>query len=103
MSTFDGSVTGIFLFALLVLLAATAAWGCLKLWRMRMRLRMFEAAADSMMQNAQGLILYLHSIASALSPDDPTRQGIEAVIQRAQDQLSAVRERIEYSCTRRDD
>ncbi|HEY6645432.1 hypothetical protein [Povalibacter sp.] len=103
MNNSAGNAVTICWWVLLVLLAMVAAYCHFKVRRLRARLRMFEEVADTMMQNTQGLILNVHSIASRLPQDVAERQSIETVVGRAQDQLSQVRERVERSCVSRRD
>jgi len=101
MTEFAGPMIENGLLMLLVLLTAAAVFCYCQLRRLRARQRLCEEVADTLMQNTQGLLLNVHSIASRLPADDPTRQSIEAVISLAQDRLSEVRERIEGRCAPR--
>lgn len=66
-----GNAVNVCWWVLLILLAVLAACCRFKVRRLRAPLRMFEEVSDTMMQNTQGLILNVHSIASRLPQTTP--------------------------------
>ena len=85
-----GWLLGIGIVAMLI--ASACHW---RVRRLRARSRMAQQVEDGLVQNAQGLILSVHGIVNELDPGDRTRQRTERTLERADEQLSALREKIE--------
>jgi hypothetical protein len=76
--------------------AAALVIACyLRLRRLRARSRLAEQVEDTLVQNAQGLILSVHGIVTELDPNDRTRTRTERTLDRADEELSGLRDRIE--------
>jgi|SRR5688572_10850206 len=75
-----------------IVIASTCHW---RLRRLRARSRAAQQVEDGLVQNAQGLILSVHGIVHELDPGDRTRQRTEKTLDRADEELSELRERIE--------
>lgn len=79
-----------------VLIAAILAWCChARLRHLRARERLAREVEDALLQNAQGLIINVHGIVKNLAAADPLRQGVERALDRADEQLSKDRERVQ--------
>lgn len=63
--------------------------------RWRQRDRHAQEVEDALLQNAQGLILKVHGIVKGLAVDDPMRQRVEQALDRADEQLSEDRDRVQ--------
>ena len=75
---------------------AVVAWFChAQLRRLRERDRLARELEDALVQNAQGLILNVHGIVKNLSATDPMRQQVEQALDRADEQLSEDRDRVQ--------
>lgn len=90
----------------LVLLGCCIVFG-LVCWKCRVRLRALRERArlareveDALVQNAQGLIVKVHGIVRHLAPDDPLRRRVEQALDRADEQLSDDRDRVQDLRTR---
>jgi hypothetical protein len=68
---------------------------CARLRRIRARDRKAREVEDALLQNAQGLILNVHGIVKDLRADDPMRVRMERALDRADEQLSQDRERVQ--------
>jgi hypothetical protein len=68
---------------------------CARLRRIRVRQRKAREIEDALVQNAQGLILNVHGIVKDLRVDDPMRVRMERALDRADEQLSQDRERVQ--------
>jgi signal transduction histidine kinase len=62
---------------------------------MRERARLAREVEDALVQNTQGLILKVHGIVRHLEPDDPLRRRVEQALDRADEQLSDDRDRVQ--------
>ena len=81
---------------LIGLAAMMAAAACYRRFRrLQARSRVAEQVEDGLVQNAQGLILSVHGILNELDPGDRTRQRTQQTLDRADEQLSELREKIE--------
>lgn len=94
--TYGGAIVGVVLIAGLLMLVCRV-----RLRRLRQRERLAREVEDALLQNAQGLILNVHGIAKELPADDPTRQRMENALDRADDQLSTDRDRVQDLRTHR--
>jgi signal transduction histidine kinase len=69
---------------------------CHARWRrVRKREQIAREVEDALLQNAQGLILKVHGIVKDLAATDPMRQRVERALDRADEQLSEDRERVQ--------
>ena len=75
-----------------IAVASACHW---RLRRLRARSRAAQLVEDGLVQNAQGLILSVHGIVNELDPGDRTRQRTEKTLDRADEELSGLREKIE--------
>jgi hypothetical protein len=62
---------------------------------MRERDRLARDVEDALVQNAQGLILKVHGLVKNLAMTDPLRQRAEQALDRADEQLSGDRDRVQ--------
>jgi hypothetical protein len=65
-----------------------------RLRRLRARTRLARQVEDTLVQNTQGLILSVHGIVTELDQKDHTRQRTELTLDRADAELSELRDRI---------
>jgi hypothetical protein len=73
-----------------------ALYMCHARWRrVRRREQIAREVEDALLQNAQGLILKVHGIVKDLAATDPMRQRVERALDRADEQLSEDRERVQ--------
>ena len=85
----------------LIVLVCSIAFGLIarachaQLRRLRARARLAREVEDALVQNAQGLILKVHGIVRHLPPDDPLRLRVEQALDRADQQLSDDRDRVQ--------
>jgi hypothetical protein len=63
--------------------------------RVRERERLAREVEDALVQNAQGVILNVHGIVKNLSASDPMRLKVEQALDRADEQLSEDRDRVQ--------
>ena len=87
-------------YAVLVVAVALAGiaivYAChVRLRKLRLRERLSHEVEDALVQNTQGLILNVHGIVKELPADDPTRQRMENALDRADQQLSTDRDRVQ--------
>lgn len=76
--------------------AAIVAWCChARLRHLRARERLAREVEDALLQNAQGLIINVHGIVKNLAAADPLRQRVERALDRADEQLSKDRDRVQ--------
>jgi len=66
-----------------------------RLCRLRKRERLAREVEDALVQNAQSVILHVHGIVKNLSTDDPLRRKVEQALDRADEQLSEDRDRVQ--------
>jgi hypothetical protein len=66
-----------------------------RLRRLRERARLARDVEDALVQNAQGLILKVHGLVRHLPSHDPLRKRVEQALDRADEQLSDHRDRVE--------
>jgi len=72
------------------------AWFCHARWRrLRERERLAREVEDALVQNAQSVIVNVHGIVKNLSASDPMRQRLEQALDRADEQLSEDRDRVQ--------
>ena len=65
-----------------------------RLRRLRARARLARQVEDTLVQNTQGLILSVHGIVTELDQQDHTRQRTELTLDRADEELSELRDRV---------
>jgi len=83
-------------------IGAVTAWLChTRLRRLRERERLAREVEDALVQNAQSVILNVHGIVKNLSANDPMRQKVEQALDRADEQLSEDRDRVQDLRARR--
>ena len=83
-------------------MGAVTAWLChARLRRLRERERLAREVEDALVQNAQSVILNVHGIVKNLSANDPMRQKVEQALDRADEQLSEDRDRVQDLRARR--
>lgn len=70
--------------------------------RLRARERVAREVEHTLVQNTQALILQVHGVIKELHQDDSTRRRIESVLDSADEQLSAVCEKVQDLQSRRD-
>lgn len=86
---------GVWLLSAAIIVAGLAIACHLRLRRSRARAKLAEQVADTLVENAQGLILSVHGIVNELEPNDRTRERTEKTLDRADQQLSEIRGKIE--------
>jgi hypothetical protein len=67
----------------------------LRIRRLRAKVQLAQLVEDELVQDAQGVIMSVHGIVTELDPNDQTRKRTEQTLDRADEQLSELRERIE--------
>ena len=86
---------GLVLLLCCVIGAVIAAFCYARSRRLRERERLARAIEDALVQNAQSVILNVHGIVKKLSADDPLRRKVEQALDRADEQLSEDRDRVQ--------
>jgi len=77
-------------------IGAVIAWFCYAgKRRLLERERLAREVEDALVQNAQSVILNVHGIVKNLSPNDPMRQKVEDALDRADEQLSEERDKVQ--------
>jgi hypothetical protein len=86
---------GLWLLSAAIVVTGLAVACHLRFRRLRAQAKLAEQVEDTLVENAQGLILSMHGIMNELDPNDRTRERTEKTLDRADQQLSEVRGKIE--------